>query len=108
MLPPEHLHHATAVRPQVVHSHLPALPRHSSAHRPCLLTSEDDDHDAVSLDGLTMSRAPMPSAFVPGLVPDMAWRSPATVSSDSIVASEPQASESPPQRSTPSRAPPAC
>ena len=108
MLPPEHLHQATAAHPQLVHSHFSTSLRHPSTHAPCVLASDDDDHDSVALDSLMVSRVPGPPAFVPGLVPQMAWVSPTTVSSSTIVASEPRASESPPLRSTASRAPPAC
>jgi len=108
MLPSAHLHHSTSTRPQIVHSHLPTQPAHSSARAARLSASDHSDRDAVSLDARVVSRVPAPPAFGSGLVPQGARVSPPASSLVTLAAFEPRAPESPPLQFAASRAPPAC
>ncbi len=108
MLPAEHLHHSTQTRPQIVHSHLPPLHSQASTHVPGVTASEDDHHDAVSLDAQAASRVPVPPAYGSALVPHVV-RVLAPVTSIGVIGLfEPRAPESPPLPSGAPRAPPAC
>ena len=106
LFPSEHLHHATASRSQVVHSHLELL-QTSPAHHGSLLV-DDDDHDAVvSLDLVIAPGPRIASAGQPAVAPTSFALTERTPVRALVSAWEPRETPSPPPSHTPSRAPPA-
>jgi len=105
-LPPEHLHHSTDTRLQVVHSHFERV-RSSGPHRVTLSDDDDDHAAAIDLDRVMAGGPTVTSAHQPALVTD-----PVTVSAPSatlaiVDSREPSETPSPPRPPSPSRAPPA-
>jgi hypothetical protein len=105
-LPPEHLHHSTATRPQVVHSHFETI---RSLGLPELAVSGDDDDHATAIDidrvmagGPSLRLAQQP-ALLPTPVPLSDSQNVATI----LGSGEPAETPSPPPRPSAPRAPPA-
>jgi hypothetical protein len=107
-LPPEHLHHSTATRPQVVHNHFGYGRSLTGPPHPCSLCVDDDDHDAAVEIGHVIATGPQ--AHVSGQ-PALLPASLALPTFQLVVASvpvwDPDEAPSPPPRPTAPRAPPA-
>ncbi len=106
--PPEHLHHSTATRPPVVHSHFEAVGSTTGPHHPGSLDADQDDHHtAVDIERVIAAGPRAASPGAPALVPAFAPLPTLHAVLGALPAWEPAGTPSPPPRLAASRAPPA-
>ena len=106
-LPPEHLHHSTAARPPIVHSHLETGATAGAHHSSLFDVEGDDHHTAIDLERVIAAGPRAAPRCASALLPASAPLPGLHVVLAALPVAEPDATASPPARPAASRAPPA-